>query len=264
MPAWWQLGSGLLATAGAVLSVISLFSNEDWTQTALAIGLSLVAVVAIGMAFGTLHSATLNASQAARAVAWSKGMKNYSNASQHIADIAADLGGKRSRDPQERASSACVELEKAFTSVSSNDCRVTVKELYSEDGALAVRTLIAPSRHTMKSGVTDLVAANTDFAAILDGKDLYLCNDIPAEVTRGYLNSHWTPEDLALWAEKGDYPYRSALILPVRTRLPQGDAKNEAWATLGFLCIDSQEPDAFDFTEDRHVAELAAAMFVTV
>jgi hypothetical protein len=261
---WWQLGGGILTLMGVILSVGGLYSSEDWAQNLLAMGLSLIALVATLMAFGTLRAASNRQKDSQRAVAWSKALKNVSDGAQHIADLAADTDSELARERRSRARSACYELEKAFTLATGADCRVTMKEVYAEADGLAVRSLIAPSRHAMKTDVVDYIASNTDFQKIMEGEELYFCNDIPSELTRGYQNSHWTPDLLHKWSQNGEYPYQSTLVLPIRARTADSPGKAERWETVGFFCVDSQTQKIFSIKDDRHVAEVTAAMFMAV
>lgn len=261
---WWRVVTGLLAIVGVVLAAVSLYMPERPAQVVLASGLALVATVSMICMVAAIVSSQINGKGVARALRWSLATRNLADAAQQLADLAADSLKLEPATARGQAREACAQLEKAFTAAAGSDCRVTIKELYASENGLAVRSLIAPSRRTLSPTSLDLVADNTDFDAIFSGKDFYIHNNLPQALVSGYQNSHWTPDLLREWEQSGEYPYRSALVLPIRRRSANGSDGSESWDTLGFLCIDSPKQEAFSIEADRHAAELIAAIFVTI
>lgn len=131
------------------------------------------------------------------------------------------------------------------------------EERDAHPNGIAVRAMVVGPRDS-KSEKTDWVSENTDFDKIMfSGADHFASNDLPAEIMNGYRNSHWTPERLEEWARTGEYPYRSTIVWPVRGQIdPSGP--NQQWSAVGFLCVDSPDPDVFDLKLDVVAGELIA------
>jgi hypothetical protein len=106
-------------------------------------------------------------------------------------------------------------------------------------------------------GSRDWVKDNTDFEALLRRAEppKFVSNDI--HDVPGYKNSHFAPG-------MREYPYRSVMVLPIRRRLSspltaeQVKSLTPEQDVIGFLCIDSKEPDVFDERLDVEFAAVFA------
>lgn len=253
----------VLAVIGFILACIALFTGEV-PQSILAISLSLLALSATVVAFLLLRRLHEVEAQARLSTRWAARLAELSDIVLMIANAATQNHAKvHNTDFQPFAATACQRLASAFDSVTGAACRVSIKELYTTEGAdgapaLAVRTLAMSSRGEPAGEHPDWVSDNSDFASILSGSvPRFLSNDLVADLVTGYRNSHWTPERLKEWARTGRYPYRSAIVWPIRAQVEPATAK-QRWSTIGFLCVDSAETAAFDPKLDIDVGEIVA------
>lgn len=152
----------------------------------------------------------------------------------------------------ERLEEALQAVAGAYGSVTGARCRCTLKEVYApavggRPAELAVRTIcssdVGPDANYIDRSAdvrdVDYISDNTDFRTIFERKQAhYLCNDLVAELSRGYRNSHWDEEVI----REQTFDYRSTLVWPLRGRLPGGQA---GWEVIGFLCVDSVATNIF-------------------
>jgi hypothetical protein len=136
-------------------------------------------------------------------------------------------------------------------------CRVTVVQVYAPNAGnrLAVRRVCTSypdsGKRPGKSQI-DWVEENTDFKDLFDTGDAYFfCNDLPNELGEGYRNSHWSRDKIAEMRKKGDWPYRSTIVWPVRGWIAPGPGEGR-WDVTGFVCVDSKAANVFD--QDLDVA----------
>ena len=93
----------------------------------------------------------------------------------------------------------------------------------------------------------DRVDNNTDFKDIFEDNAAYFFrNDLPAELGKGYQNSHWDAKTIRL----GEFKYRSTIVWPVAKPRPFGPHERERREIIGFLCVDSIETNTFNETYD--------------
>jgi len=267
--AWLKGFEAILAVAGVVISAVALWGSQPWTANVLALGLVAIAMFAVVVAALATWTMSARESSSARGEAWRRHATDSLDTVLTLASITANQDRLESNvSPLQRASDACSEFAKAFSAVTGDDCRVTVKEAYSvKDGSnqILVRDLIRPSqRKHANGGDPAVVAENSDFFdVVIGGERRFFSNDLVDELRRGYRNSHWTPEKLKLWEQTGEYPYRSAIVWPIRARRDVGDRRSE-WNVVGVLCIDSERADSFDSTYDIEIGESFAAALMCV
>jgi hypothetical protein len=167
-------------------------------------------------------------------------------------------------------------MREAFEAFTGAECRFCLKTLLIpndilsstdeesavSDEVLRVTDLVRSKNVTLRRSPapSDQVDKNTDFKEIMQGgQNFYLCNDIPDAYARGeYENSHGPPE--SLW-------YRSTVVWPLRTRLPNSSFKSQhVWTpseyqhVIGFLCVDSDELNAFPGGLDQNDPDLCIAL----
>lgn len=262
----------LLAVAGLITSSWSLFSNGSAPDLVLAIALSAVALAGLSVAYISLidlHRLRLDGDRAGR---WADAMPKISQAVLHLADSVTETPADKDSDNtpfQRHAGKACNALSSAFTQVVGRDCRVTLKETFlpvSPAGdPTSDETAVKEIYTTGVPGPTpqgiDWVSDNTDFDEIFSGENYFLCNDLPAEVGKGYRNSHWTRARIKEMNEKGTFPYRSTIVWPIRARL---GSDTGSWNLVGFLCVDCKEANAFDATLDPSYGEVIARALYSV
>ncbi len=102
----------------------------------------------------------------------------------------------------------------------------------------------------------DLISNNTDFRHIFVENSLYfLCNDLPAQLNKGYQNSHWDEKLI----QAGVYEYRSTIVLPIgKSRILNSQEGVPRREIIGFLCIDTQATNAFSATYDVPIGQAFA------
>ncbi len=149
-------------------------------------------------------------------------------------------------------------LAEAFTLIVDNPCRVSVKIISSETAGsssgqdrrdIQVVTLCRNSEEMEKARIVrDRIGNNTDFKNIfVEDALFFFCNDLPAQLKKGYQNSHWD-EDV-IRSEKFDY--RSTIVWPIgRSRLLVPQGQQQAREIIGFLCVDSLATNVFNETYD--------------
>ena len=140
-------------------------------------------------------------------------------------------------------------------------CRVTLKATYKPPRHpgrdLAVETVCRSSGHAGGQSVTgiDWINDNTDFRKIFnEGAEIFFCNDLPAEIPKGYRNSHFTDDVIA----SGSFPYRATIVWPVRGRLGDPTRDVDRWEVIGFLCVDTLRTYTFDRELDVAPGEVCA------
>jgi hypothetical protein len=172
--------------------------------------------------------------------------------------------------PQDRWSSqvelALNEFAAGFSVATGSQCHATIK-IISDIGtgrekapldSLEVRTFArtAPRAETNRPGILkNTVGGNTDFRALF-GTDVdnrcWHCNDLLTIDQNFYANPHWPSNP-----DKRNVPYRSTMVWPIRKVLKEASStSNQEIYVLGFLTIDSKEPNILDYP--RHL-ELGAA-----
>lgn len=248
----------LLAFVGAIGSASVLIFQRSVPQAILAAVVSGLAVAFLVISF-RLHRQVVQAEQRyERHVSTAKALPKLPEAMAHLS--RATLTAEHKEMFTLHGRNACQSLVEMFDLATGSPCRVTVKRVYSPDVArrpdqargesagqgVAVRTIWRSHEDHSSSredgASIDWVEDNTDFWRLFtSGAPFYLCNDLPREVGRGYVNSHWPREKIAKMLDEDDFPYRSTVVWPIMGPAP--DSSNDI---AGFLCVDSTEVDAFD------------------
>jgi len=155
-------------------------------------------------------------------------------------------------------------LAETFTLITDTSCRASVKMAMAvkadsdakPDADVQVITLCRnePVEDSMRR--RDLISNNTDFRQIFEENALYfISNDLPAQLHKGYQNSHWDEKLI----QSGAFEYRSTIVLPIgRSRflgMQPGTSRREI---IGFLCIDTQATNAFNATYDVPIGQAFA------
>ena len=253
----------VLAIVGAISWVIALVTRRDLPKSLLAIFLGILTLACVVMVFrlqNTLRELQIGLTGRARVgdalPSLAESMADLSRATVAISDGAS--GSETVFFTHLEA--ACRSFAEALRTATGSHCRVTVQDLYAPDSQLprlghsgedfAVRTIARSGSSTegpaLAAGGVDWVRENTDFEAVLLQKQpYYLCNDLVAELSAGYRNSHWPPERLKEMQVSQNYPYRSTIVWPLRGRIT-GPGPDNQWVILGFLSVDSPNTATFD------------------
>jgi hypothetical protein len=253
---FWTLLANVAALVTILIPVITI-ATLIWVGTAnvpstiLAIYVCLLTTVLLAF---LLHQEAKYRHEARYAVAMIPARKAFNC----LADLSWNLiegdGSEQSFLLRLRESLGFV--AEAFGLIIDHPCRVSVKMISAEAASTAgqdirdiqVITLCRDNEEQEKIRATrDRIGNNTDFKKIfVEDALFFFCNDLPAQVKKGYQNSHWDEETFQ--SEKFDY--RSTIVWPIgRSRLlnKQGTLKREI---IGFLCVDSLATNAFSETYD--------------
>ena len=155
-------------------------------------------------------------------------------------------------------------LAEAYTLITDSSCRASVKMAMAfqpggsngQDPDVQVITLCRNEALDSPDNRRDLISNNTDFRQIFVDNSLYfLCNDLPAQLNKGYQNSHWDEKLI----QSGAFEYRSTIVLPIaRSRLLEPTKGASRREIIGFLCIDTQAINAFNATYDVPIGQAFA------
>jgi len=151
-------------------------------------------------------------------------------------------------------------LAHAYSIITDSPCRVSVKLTEAVDGSpvhdIRVSTLCR-SESQVESQADDRISNNTDFRAIVeDDLSYYRCNDLVAELAKGYQNSHWTPQAIGSGAIK----YRATIVWPIARARPLGMRNIPQREVIGFLCVDTQSINVFNDTFDPPIGSAFAGV----
>lgn len=243
---------------------------------------STLGVCAVGItvvAYVYLRAIVRREAASTRAEKWAAALDQVSDAMLSLSRVAVGLRNDTEVQTDsasgfsEQATNACKELRQAFRSVTGVSCRVTLKEMFipveeqdSGRNRVAVRNIVSVGsrQSTPRREGTDWVEENTDFAEIVAGsRSHYFSNDIFAELSKGYRNSHWGPDTVANARTGQDLPYASTIVWPVRSLVTELGPK-AVWSTIGFLCVDSKETGVFASSLDVEIGEILAQAFYAV
>lgn len=160
---------------------------------------------------------------------------------------------------------AATAMSATFSTTTGTPCRITVKQIVEadDDQPLGVRDLTRSDPHRI-SRTRDLISANTDFLTLLQGEEHYFrCNDIQQlRDTSDYANSHATAGR--------PLPYQSTIVWPIRKvlddpLLAEALGAFSDWQDLiGFLCVDSKEPQAFTDADVQTGAAMADTLYTVL
>lgn len=133
------------------------------------------------------------------------------------------------------------QLARAFTDSLGHECRVCVKQVKASLGERPWAEAIARSDRSISAdiGVKHFLDDNTDFSSLHRNEEkVWFCNDISSYP--GYRTTSHMPR------------YRSTIVWPVLTRVADGAVTGKPFAPIvAFLCVDSNEPNAF--IREEHV-----------
>lgn len=262
----------LLAVITAILSAWVLVTKDDIPQSVLAVIISGLALTFIAISF-RLHG-LLVASQEShrRQLQDVKAMPLLSSATAQAAK-ATVVAAEAPNEFVLHINNACTYMAQLFGVASGSACRITVLEVYAPTGqhrrpngpapdpshGLATRLLCASYAERPLRPDIDWVVDNTDFQGILAGEPFFFCNDLPAEVARGYKNSHWDRARITEWQANDSWPYRATIVWPIINVPTDPDAERDL---TGFLCLDTTERGTFERDFDVPTGEtFAHAMY---
>ncbi len=271
-----KMGFRLLSDAttliGLFLAVWALLTDGTVPQAILAVALGLVSLVAVVLVFRLQGLLIRREARQTRKRWHADAMPAFADAAQQVSFAVAAASDREKRKYYLRyADGAVRKMAEAFGIATGKPCRVTLKQGYAPpddqaagvaDWDAVVRTVSAsaPSGFVPKPGHIDWVRDNTDFQDLARGDaQVFFCNDLPKEVGRGYVNSHWDRDLL----RSGKYPYRSTVVWPVKGVFV--DEPNSGFEPiLGFLCVDSAVEDTFDEALDVPTGRALAHAFYSL
>lgn len=265
LPVWSVTARGLLGTFAdviavvtAVATVVSFVVKGPPPQTVLAACLGALALAFMGLSFHLQRQQAAEIATQRNRARHAESLDYMDQSSAALRDAIAVLEG--GADPAAfdlPASNAVARLAEAMSLASGVPCRVVVKVMYAPEDQddFAVRTFASSDVSGAKraSGATiDWIRENTDFDEILyKDRDYFLSNNLKADVTSGYKNSHFTRDAL----EHG-YPYLSTIVWPIF-----GYADDQKANVTGFLCVDSKMSGVFDPERDVVVGKAMASFW---
>jgi hypothetical protein len=147
-------------------------------------------------------------------------------------------------------------LAEAFSLITNEACRASVKMTSGSaigdapDKAMDVE-VVTLCRNTGEDEAPhperDRIGNNTDFRQIFaENTDYFFSNNLPAQLNKGYQNSHWTERVI----QTETFPYRATIGWPIsRSRQIDRRAPQER-DVIGFLCVDTQAVNVFNEAYD--------------
>jgi hypothetical protein len=245
--AWINLFASLTSLVLAIAAFLSL-RGPSWA-TFLAIWLCLLLAISWLALF--VQQRTYD-----RSARYAKAMNNVHDAFHYLrnATLAIVKDPKNAEGFSPPLEESATELAAAFSLVTGAKCRVCIKQMHvyqpDEDtprtGEAGPRDMVvrdlARSRGTWSRPhmEPDYVSDNTDFELILLREERYFfSNDLRRETP--YKNSHWDDTTVA----NRKYEYLSTIVWPIRRQIHEPSSPTR-YRLLGFLCVDSLTPDAFD------------------
>lgn len=174
-------------------------------------------------------------------------------------------------------------ISTCFSIVTGKQCRCCIKELKRDQEIITARRdnlseAQAESQRILRdTNIKHTLDENTDFYNLWYAEEgcyrIYISNNLPNDYRFGrYKNSSFEilgkPEISSfLWRtyiRKWTLPYRSALVFPIRyisefkppSHERSGPTENPHWKYWGFLCVDCNSKNVFDY---RYAVELGGA-----
>lgn len=261
---------GVATVAGLLVGGAALFTGA-LPQSIMAGVLGGIAVVSVGAVVWLANRHNQDEQTLARSARWNVALANISKAIGELSSVSPTRDQNHAVDAEDfrrAVEAAAPHIAYAFGSVTeSPECHVTVKQVFSSGDRMAVRTLVSTAERqvVLPPKHVDWVDANTDFAHIIQGKAErdYCSNDLYAELSNGYRNSHFSEGLLERASSADDLPYAATMVWPVRTSVGKDAQGRTTWRTLGFLCVDSPKPHVFDRRLDAPIgAVLANALYL--
>jgi hypothetical protein len=149
-------------------------------------------------------------------------------------------------------------LAEAFSLITNETCRASIKMTSAsaigdepEPGRALDVEVVTLCRNTDEDEAQhierDRIGNNTDFRQIFTENAVYFfCNNLPAQLNRGYQNSHWDARII----QANTFDYRATIVWPIaRSRLIDRRAREQR-EIIGFLCVDTPATDVFNETYD--------------
>ena len=264
---WSRLLEVLSSITSLVLfvgAVVGLHEHSPAWAIVLVVWFAILATTAFGLLWLQEHRAW-------RRTRYAAAVDEVHGALHAIRDGAAALllRDASATDVIDDLANALTALASAFTIITGQKCRATIKEVSrarSETGApvvidphdddqlrgLEVTTMARSSRiETQADHLRHFVDQNTDFESLFKnpGQRWFVSNNLMT--LEHYKNSSW----------HGDGPrdYQSTCVWPIQKRDAFGNTKHDI---LGFLCVDSQGTGIFDERFDFWVgAGIADALY---
>jgi hypothetical protein len=133
-------------------------------------------------------------------------------------------------------------LANAFSIITDSSCRVSVKVVSAGTEDMPVRDLqvVTLCRSTTQPERSfpepDRIGGNTDYLKIfVENKSYYFSNNLPAELSRGYKNSHWDERTI----QDGKFEYTATIVWPIGRTKPSDGVSPPRREIIGFLCVDT-------------------------
>lgn len=239
---------GTLGTVADVMALVTfvgsgavLVTGRDLPQSILAVYVAVLATILLVLLVVQERRLGRRARQAESMPRLAEAFESLTRASHHL---KAPLGRPAF---VAAAVQALDDLAAAYEGATGAPCRASIQQItFQAEGRDAeVRTICrnrrgGRKRETGARSAPDYVNDNSDFRDILhNGAAYFFSNDLPAELARGYRNSHWD-EDMI---KRGDFPYRATIVWPVRG---PGQGPGTGDLVLGFLSVDTDRTHVFD------------------
>jgi hypothetical protein len=150
-------------------------------------------------------------------------------------------------------------LADAFSIITDTSCRAAIKVVSTGSGEVQVRDfkVVTLCRSSQQPEVDfpepDRIGNNTDFLRIfVENENYFFCNDLPAEIGRGYQNSHWNTHVIT----ERKFDYTATIVWPIGRVVPSDGERQGRREIIGFLCLDALATGIF---QERFDIPLGAA-----
>lgn len=292
-PIWWNLVARL-ADLIAILTAVGVLGSPffafptDYHSVILALYLCVVNIVLIG------YVLYLRATKPHRYLG---AISNIHSVNSNVRDWLAKLHTRARKhtlrsddfdtDFRQKTSEILGHIADAFTHICGRRCSVCFKEMRPACGTETIGHLKVVARDPQSATVRGLrddrqkpheIEKDTPCHSIYtDDKYLqfYGCNDVPTSWFRKVYKSpnreleNEVPEIIEIFGvpilKKWPLSYRSCLVVPVRLIFPSEPNSTQApkWQLYGFLCIDCNSRNIFNFRKMwRLAASFADALYV--
>lgn len=147
-------------------------------------------------------------------------------------------------------------LAEAFSLIANETCRASIKmtsasAIGDAPGRALDVEVVTLCRNTEEDEAPhlerDRIGNNTDFRQIFTDNDAYFfCNNLPAQLNKGYQNSHWDAHTI----QTNAFDYRATIVWPIARSRRIDRRAPEQREIIGFLCVDTRSTDVFNETYD--------------
>jgi hypothetical protein len=147
-------------------------------------------------------------------------------------------------------------LAEAFSLITNETCRASIKmtsasAIGDAPGRALDVEVVTLCRNTEEDEAPhlerDRIGNNTDFRQIFTENDAYFfCNNLPAQLNKGYQNSHWDAHII----QTNAFDYKATIVWPIARSRRIDRRAPEQREIIGFLCVDTRATDVFNETYD--------------